>query len=145
MTRSEAIVDLITLFCGDEPPFPIEVKRLRELKDEDYETLQNFVANRVKRQWLTGIDVLECIDQLIDGSINNSERDFLLDEPYYRKPLSCRVGDAVRIQRGKKTTTGIVTAQIRAMGKHEVVLRAGNGTVTNVSSLDIIEVLQARR
>jgi len=78
MTRGEAYTDLFMLMCGDEPPvkIPDHIERLGFLDDKDYEELQNFVADKVHLQWLTGIGVLEAMDHLVDEAINNSVKAF---------------------------------------------------------------------
>ena len=145
MTRTEAIVDLITLFCGEPPPFEIKVERLRELPDNAHEKLQEFIVNRVRLQWLTGIGVMESIDVLIDEAIANSLKDFEECTAYATKPLICRPGDAVRVRRGKKITIGIVTSRgAKSMRGEKVTLRSGNGVQTDTDIADIIGVFRAR-
>lgn len=144
MTRAEAITDLITLFCGEAPPFPITVERLSDLPDAEHETLRVFILNHAKLQWLTGTGIIESIDVLVDEAIGNSELHFEQNQPYFQKPPHFRIGDAVRIRRGQKTSVGIAMARKKVYNKEYVALRVSNGAQTDVLSANIVEVLHAR-
>jgi hypothetical protein len=85
VTKTEAIRDLIILFTGKEPPFPIHVYELRKLSDAKYEQLQSFLINEAKCQWLTGIGILEAIDMLVYEAIANSEKAFEEAYPTFPK------------------------------------------------------------
>lgn len=77
MTRQQAIRDMIIMFTGKEPPFPIRVAELRNLSDEKYEELQWWLVQNVRMQWLTGIGTIEAIESSVyEAWANGNLRDY---------------------------------------------------------------------
>ncbi len=140
MTRSEAIRDLIWLFCGREPPFTIEVENVRDLPEKQHEDLQFFLAQHVKMKWLTGIGVIEMIDKLIDESESNSIKAFEEAYPFYAPTMDFKPGDAVKIRSLGKSTVGLV---LKRKGKScTIYTRVGSDTgQIDIQTAQVVDVL----
>jgi len=69
MTRPEAIRDLLVLFCGVAPPFPIKTNRIEDLSEAQYEKLVKHITLKSSLPWLTPVSVLDSIDNMIDAAV----------------------------------------------------------------------------
>lgn len=84
MTRPEAIRNLLVLFCGVAPPFPIKVNRIEDLSESKYEKLVKHVTSKSSLPWLTPVSVLDSIDNMIDASVVDGQMQEHKDLPERR-------------------------------------------------------------
>ena len=85
MTRGQAYKDLFMLFCGELPPVKIgNPQKLTRLDEATYERLQNFVADKLRLQWATGIGVLEAMDHIVEDAVGNSKLAFCDATPAFK-------------------------------------------------------------
>jgi len=109
MTYAEAILDLLTLLCGERPTDLIpenltEEKGLRALTDEQSMALHDFLADKARLSWLTGIGLSEVLDPLVQETINNDARDFYKRDcqlPNGLDPMTLEDARALLKRRGK--------------------------------------------